>query len=203
MTNNEIKIIELLISGLTPFMKIQNFREGPGIYAIGFEGENFPFPLKTLSVTNGDIIYIGKTNSSQKRRVLNTHFRSGRTGSSTLRRSLGALLRKELTLKPIPRSLVNGRVRDYKFIIESENKLTEWMINNLTVSFYNYLGGKRLLRELESEIISILNPILNIDGNAINQNGSLIKELRAKCRELAKLNIDSNKNCKHLDKMEV
>ena len=203
MTNNEIKIIELLKSGLTPFMEIQNFSEHPGIYAIGFEGDNFPFPLKTLSVTNGDIIYIGKTNSSQKRRVLNTHFRSGRTGSSTLRRSLGALLRKELTLKPIPRSLVNGRVRDYKFIIESENKLTEWMINNLTVSFYNYLGGKRLLRELESEIISILNPILNIDGNAINQNGSLIKELRAKCRELAKLNIDSNKNCKHLDKMEV
>ena len=202
MTNNEIKIIELLKSGLTPFMEIQNFREGPGIYAIGFEGDNFPFPLKTLSVTNGDIIYIGKTNSSQKRRVLNTHFRSGRTGSSTLRRSLGALLRKELTLKPIPRSLVNGRVRDYKFIIESENKLTEWMINNLTVSFYNYLGGKRLLRELESEIISILNPILNIDGNAINQNGSLIKELRAKCRELAKLNIDSNKNCMRLDKVE-
>ena len=180
MTNNEI-IIELLISGLTPFMEIQNFSEGPGIYAIGFEGDNFPFPLETLSVTNGDIIYIGKTNSSQKRRVLNTHFRSGRTGSSTLRRSLGALLRKELTLKPIPRSLVN----------------------NLTVSFYNYLGGKRLLRELESEIISILNPILNIDGNAINQNGSLIKELRAKCRDLAKLNIDSEKNCKHSDKIEV
>ena len=202
MTNNEI-IIELLKSGLTPFMEIQNFSEGPGIYAIGFEGDNFPFPLKTLSVTNGDIIYIGKTNSSQKRRVLNTHFRSGRTGSSTLRRSLGALLRKELTLKPIPRSLVNGRVRDYKFIIESENKLTEWMINNLTVSFYNYLGGKRLLRELESEIISILNPILNIDGNAINQNGSLIKELRAKCRDLAKINIDSEKNCKHSDKIEV
>ena len=202
MTNNEI-IIELLKSGLTPFMEIQNFSEHPGIYAIGFEGDNFPFPLTTLSVTNGDIIYIGKTNSSQKRRVLNTHFRSGRTGSSTLRRSLGALLRKELTLKPIPRSLVNGRVRDYKFIIESENKLTEWMINNLTVSFYNYLGGKRLLRELESEIISILNPILNIDGNAINQNGSLIKELRAKCRDLAKLNIDSEKNCKHSDKIEV
>ena len=202
MTNNEI-IIELLKSGLTPFMEIQNFSEHPGIYAIGFEGDNFPFPLTTLSVTNGDIIYIGKTNCSQKRRVLNTHFRSGRTGSSTLRRSLGALLRKELTLKPIPRSLVNGRVRDYKFIIESENKLTEWMINNLTVSFYNYLGGKRLLRELESEIISILNPILNIDGNAINQNGSLIKELRAKCRDLAKLNIDSEKNCKHSDKIEV
>ena len=202
MTNNEI-IIELLKSGLTPFMEIQNFSEHPGIYAIGFEGDNFPFPLTTLSVTNGDIIYIGKTNCSQKRRVLNTHFRSGRTGSSTLRRSLGALLRKELTLKPIPRSLVNGRVRDYKFIIESENKLTEWMINNLTISFYNYLGGKRLLRELESEIISILNPILNIDGNAINQNGSLIKELRAKCRDLAKLNIDSEKNCKHSDKIEV
>ena len=58
------------------------------------------------------------------------------------------------------------------------------------------------MRELESDIISILKPILNIDGNAINQNRSLIKELRAKCRELAKLNIDSNKNCMHLDKVE-
>ena len=93
-------------------------------------------------------------------------------------------------------------MRDYKFIIESENKLTEWMINNLTVSFYDFEGGKRLLRELESDIISILKPILNIDGNAINQNRSLIKELRAKCRELAKLNIGSNKNCMRLDKVE-
>ena len=202
MTNNTITIIELLKSGLTPFMEIQHFSEKPGVYAIALIGDDFPFPLKTPSLTNGDIIYIGKTNTSGKRRVLKTHFKSGRTGSSTLRRSLGAILRNELTLKPIPRSLVDGRVRDYKFIIESENKLTEWMINNLTVSFYDFEGGKRLLKELESDIISILKPILNIDGNAINQNRSLIKELRAKCRELAKLNIDSNKNCMHLDKVE-
>ena len=203
MTNNTITIIELLKSGLTPFMEIQNFSEKPGIYAIALIGNDFPFPLKTPSLTDGDIIYIGKTNTSAKRRVLKTHFKSGRTGSSTLRRSLGAILRNELTLKPIPRSLVDGRVRDYKFIIESENKLTEWMINNLTVSFYDFEGGKRLLKELESDIISILKPILNIDGNAINQNRSLIKELRAKCRELAKLNIGSNKNCIHLDKVEA
>ena len=202
MTNNTITIIELLKSGLTPFMEIQNLRAKPGIYAIAIIGNDPPFPLKTPSLTNGDIIYIGKTNTSAKRRVLKTHFKSGRTGSSTLRRSLGAILRNELALKPIPRSLVEGRVRDYKFIIESENKLTEWMINNLTVSFYDFEGGKRLLRELESDIISILKPILNIDGNAINQNRSLIKELRAKCRELAKLNIDSNKNCMRLDKVE-
>ena len=202
MTNNTITIIELLKSGLTPFMEIQHFSQKPGIYAIAIIGNDHPFPLKTPSLTDNDIIYIGKTNTSAKRRVLKTHFKSGRTGSSTLRRSLGAILRNELALKPIPRSLVEGRVRDYKFIIESENKLTEWMINNLTVSFYDFEGGKRLLRELESDIISILKPILNIDGNAINQNRSLIKELRAKCRELAKLNIDSNKNCMRLDKVE-
>ena len=203
MTNNNKHIIGSLKSGLTPIMDIQDFSDSPGIYAIGFNGSDFPFALESTSVECGDIIYIGKTNISHKKRVLKTHFRSGRTGSSTLRRSLGALLRDELTLKPIPRSLVNGKVRDYKFIIDSENKLTDWMINNLTVSFYNFFGGKRLLRELESEIISILNPILNIDGNVFNQNGSIIKELRAKCRELAKLNIDYNKNCKNLYKVEV
>jgi hypothetical protein len=37
-------------------------------------------------------------------RELNQHFSTGRTGSSTLRRSLGALLKRRLALIAVPRA---------------------------------------------------------------------------------------------------
>ena len=80
-----------------------------------------------------------------------------------------------------------GRVRDFKFIVESEKHLTEWMVNNLLISFIPYSHGKRLLKELEKEVIYILNPILNLTGNPLNENGSMIKELRSKCRDIARI----------------
>ena len=104
MTNYTDKIINELITTLKPFDKIDEFSNLPGIYFIGFNGENFPFPSQVDIVSTGDIIYVGKTEKSQKSRDANTHFKSGKTGSSTLRRSVGAILRNKLELKPIPRS---------------------------------------------------------------------------------------------------
>ena len=130
MTINSQKIIHELRHGLIPFNDIHEFSSNPGIYAIGFTGKVFPFPSGKSIVGKDEIIYIGKTEKSQKSRDAQTHFKSGKTGSSTLRRSLGAILRKELNLKPIPRSQTETIVRDYKFIEESEKQLTEWMIEN-------------------------------------------------------------------------
>src|SRR5690554_342466 len=85
-----------------PFSKIYSFSDDPGIYAIFFTGKNFP--IKDYFPGEDEILYIGKTESSSRSRDLKTHFASGKTGSSTLRRTLGALLREELLLKPVPRS---------------------------------------------------------------------------------------------------
>ena len=185
MTTNN-KIIDQLKQGITPFTKIHEFSSNPGIYAIGFIGEVFPFPTGENVVNNGDIIYIGKTEKSQKSRDAQTHFKSGKTGSSTLRRSLGAILREDLGLQPIPRSKTESRMRDYKFIEESEKQLTQWMMKNLSISFFEICEGKRLIRNAEIYIIQELEPILNLTHNSSNPYMSMLKELREKCKMIAK-----------------
>jgi len=185
MTNYTDKIINELITTLKPFDKIDEFSNLPGIYFIGFNGENFPFPSQVDIVSTGDIIYVGKTEKSQKSRDANTHFKSGKTGSSTLRRSVGAILRNKLELKPIPRSQNEIKMRDFKFIEESEKKLTKWMIKNLSLSFYEVTEGKRYLKLLENQLIELLTPILNISKNKGNPFLRDLKELRRQCRDIA------------------
>ena len=185
MTIESIQIIEALRFGLKPFNEMDRFDEKSAIYAIAFNGENFPFDSAMEKISKGDIIYIGKTQSGLNKRIVKTHFKDGQTGSSTLRRSLGAVLKDHLHLKPTPRTLKECRIRDYKFIIESEKLLTEWMINNLSISFVPFSRGKRMLKEIEAEIIYIVNPILNLNQNPNNKSRSIIRELREKCRLVA------------------
>ena len=186
MTTNPEQIIVKLKYGLIPFGERNEFSPNPGIYAVGYTGDNFPFPTGENVVNNGDIIYIGKTEKSQKSRDAQTHFKSGKTGSSTLRRSLGAILREDLGLQPIPRSKTESRMRDYKFIEESEKQLTQWMMKNLSISFFEICEGKRIIRNSEIYIIQEFKPILNLTHNSSNPYVSMLKELRAKCKMIAK-----------------
>ena len=186
LKNNITQIIVELESSLVPFSEIREFSPDPGIYAVGYTGEEFPFPTSENVINNGDIIYIGKTEKSQKSRDAQTHFKSGKTGSSTLRRSLGAILRQDLGLHPIPRSKTESRMRDYKFIEESEKKLTAWMVDNLSLSYFIINDGKRIIRKAEIEIIKEISPILNITHNSSSPYVSMLKELRKKCKLIAK-----------------
>lgn len=186
MKINPTQIIVELESGLVPFSDIREFSPDPGIYAVGYTGDEFPFPTGENVINNGDIIYIGKTEKSQKSRDAQTHFKSGKTGSSTLRRSLGAILREDLGLHPIPRSKTESRMRDYKFIEESEKKLTSWMVDNLSLSYFLINEGKRIIRKAEIEIIKEISPILNITHNSSSPYVSMLKELRKKCKLIAK-----------------
>ena len=102
-----------------------------GIYIVTYDGNELGFGL-----FRGDaprVVYVGisKTNSSR-------HFISGNTGTSTMRRSLGALLESKLDLNPIPRSSDpndGDRYTNYAFDGESEEKLTDWMRANFRVAF--------------------------------------------------------------------
>jgi hypothetical protein len=78
--------------------------DAPGLYAVDDDhnawvelGLEFSSELRTL--------YVGKAEASFVRRDLKTHFSTGRTGSSTLRRSFAVLLRNSLDLRGRPRNL--------------------------------------------------------------------------------------------------
>ena len=180
------KILNDLKKNLKSFKDSSEFCTEPGIYAVGFIGKEFP--LYSAHIKQNDIIYIGKSETNQILRDVKTHFESGKSGSSTLRRSLGAILRKELKLIPIPRSCTENsptRFTNYKFTSESEVKLTEWMINNLSLSYCKVDKLKSDLGSVEEKIIMKTCPILNLQNNPNKQFLREIKNLRKDCRNLA------------------
>lgn len=180
----EIKeIIRLLKENVIPYSEISSFSKLPGIYAIFFIGNKFP--LLGEEVKKHQLIYIGKTESSQEKRDAKTHFADGKTGSSTVRKSIGSLLSTETELKPIPRNSTDfekRRFSHFKFDEESEEKITVWMKSNLGLSFYEFDEKKEniSLDELETKIIKELVPVLNIDyKNPDNRYKSQILGIRA------------------------
>ncbi|WP_323757985.1 GIY-YIG nuclease family protein [Roseivirga sp.] len=175
-----LDIITHLVGQKTPYEEINSFSNKPGIYALFFIGSDFP--LENCKPKQDQIIYIGKTESSQASRDRDTHFADGKTGSSTLRRSFGAMLRKSLNLIPIPRGLADiekKRTSHYKFDEASEKKLSQWMRANLALSFHEHNGSLSALDELETRLIQMQVPLLNIDRkNQGNPSKSIISALR-------------------------
>ena len=180
------EIIEHLNNNEKDFLKITSFSKFPGIYAIFYIGENFP--LLGSSVSKHQIIYIGKTETSQEDRDAKTHFVSGKTGSSTVRKSIGSILYESKKLIPIPRNdkdFDSGRFSHFKFNDESEEIITEWMKNNLALAFYEYPKSKAEIENLEADLIDFLVPILNISKNQKNKFKNSLQTLRKECAELA------------------
>ena len=185
-----IEIIKLLKERKKDFLKTETFSQQPGIYAFFYIGEDFP--LFGDKVKKNQLIYIGKTESSQEKRNSNTHFASGKTGSSTVRKSFGSLLCKQESLIPIPRNnsdYAKGRYSHFKFDADSEEIITTWMQNNLALSFYEYPESKDMIEALETDIIKKLVPVLNIDGkNPNNPYKEFLLQLRKNCAKMAREN---------------
>lgn len=167
------------------YSEVKNFSDSPDIYAFFSRAtdntESFPFESEEL-------IYIGKTESSQQKRDANTHFKSGKTGSSTVRRSIGAILIQELNLKPVPRNqsdFKKGRTSAYKFDDASEERLTEWIRKHISMTFFEFQGIKEELNSLETAIISKLVPPLNISKNPGNPFKTDLQKLRKNCAAIA------------------
>ena len=187
-------IIELLKERETDFLKIKSFSKFPGIYAFFFIGNDFP--LLKDSVSKHQIIYIGKTESSQEKRDAKTHFSTGKTGSSTVRKSIGSLLCTKEDLKPIPRNETDykkKRFSHFKFDNQSEVKITNWMENNLALSFFEYPRKKQEIEDLETELINELVPILNISKNPKNAFKETLQQLRKNCAVIAAIDFNPNK----------
>lgn len=107
-------------------------------------------------------LYVGKAERSLVSRDLRTHFATGKTGSSTLRRSVGSLLRERLALLAVPRNLdrPDGSA-NFSFETSGDQRLTEWMHAHLLLAVWARPEGV-LLDEVETFVLREVLPPLNL-----------------------------------------
>lgn len=111
-------------------------------------------------------LYVGKAEDSLVSRDLKTHFASGKTGRSSPRRSLAALLADELELVAMPRRPTNPEPRKWThYALEDpgDGRLTKWMCAHLTLAVWAGPPGTRLAT-VELEVMRAWLPPLNLTG---------------------------------------
>lgn len=112
---------------------------------------------------SGKPLYIGKSESSLNSRDVTTHFGTGKTGWSTVRRSLAVVLREKLELAAVPRNAtLPVRPANYGLTSEGEECLTIWMKKHLTVAMWVKPEGV-VLKPVETAVIKHWQPPLNLD----------------------------------------
>jgi len=151
-----------------------------GIYAVYLKHGSC---LEGFPSSKDGLIYIGVT-SDLARRGFENHFSSEKTGFSTLRRSLGAILKQELNLKAIQRgrSSSDSNFKKYRFLPDGEERLTMWMKTNLE---FGVCVVQEDYKSFEVPVIETLEPVLNLKG-WYNPYGKDIKALRKICADEAR-----------------
>jgi len=135
----------------------------PGLYAI--HGKAAVWVELGLGVPP-DVrpLYVGKAETSVADRDLRQHFETGRTGSSTLRRSLAALLAPTNSLRACPRNPAKpSHFANYGLEPASDAWLTNWMLSNLELAVW-IPPAPVDLRSVEHRVLAQLQPPLNLDG---------------------------------------
>lgn len=188
-------MLEIIIKSIKESAKSVNehidYPNCPGIYA---------FMLKKNAHLNefggpNQVLYVGIAKDSLKKRDLGNHFNSKSTGRSTLRRSIGAILKQEFKLTVTSRNGTNSRkeILNYKFNTNGEKLLTDWMNENLIVGYWKdeHSITYSKLRDLEAEVIKFLKPTLDLDARTKKYNiyADKLDLLREICREQAIANI--------------
>jgi hypothetical protein len=170
--------------------EISSYSMVRGVYAFYLVKGSLTIRQRVIAANIGTPLYIGKTESSQKTRDAGQHLSDEGTGSSTLRRSLGAILLEQLRLKPEARSdreTTERRFTNYRFDTAGEEQLTKWMNDHLSLAFCE-LPNLTIpeLRASEERIIRSAAPPLNI----LHNSGSLfyadLKLARKHCVALAR-----------------
>ena len=116
-----------------------------------------------LSRSNGaGPLYVGKAEGSFVSRDLRTHFSSGKTGQSTIRRSFAALLRDSVGFRGVPRNLEKpGHFTNYGLTVDDDAQLTEWMWGHLALAVWPARAAD--LKKVERGVVRLLDPPLNIE----------------------------------------
>ena len=134
----------------------------PGLYAV--HGGASVWRLLGLGDPPDDRpLYVGKAERSLADRDVRTHFSTGKTGSSTLRRSLGGLLAEELLLAGQPRNRSNPEgFANFGLDAAGDARLTDWMLEHLRLAVWPSPAAV-VLDEIETAVLVRLTPPLNLD----------------------------------------
>lgn len=173
-------ILQELVTGATA-LKDLDAPPAAGVYAY-FLGTGASLPR--IRNPGGGPVYVGLS-SNLAQREFDTHFAEGQTGFSTLRRSIGALLKHDLRLdaRPRGRGASETNYRNYRFDDDGEQRLSAWMHDHLRVAVHAVADPKLV----EDELIPLARPPLNLKGWA-NPEARMIKDLRKVCVDEARRN---------------
>jgi hypothetical protein len=180
-----------------PVAGILSYSMDRGVYAFFLMKGSLTIGQRVFAANNGTPLYIGKTESSQKARDAGQHLSDEGTGSSTLRRSLGAILLEQLRLRPETRSdseTSERRFTNYKFDTAGERHLTQWMNDYLSLAFCE-LPKLTIpeLRACEEWLIGSAAPPLNILHNSGSPFYADLKLARNHCAALARQAAEKNR----------
>ena len=185
-SDNE-KILLRLDQSAEPASKAIPDSNEPGVYGFYLRKGRLPIGQREFRACTSTLLYLGKTKLGQMARDAKEHLADGGTGHSTLRRSLGALLREQLNLKPCPRSdseKSERRFTNFKFDSLGEKKLTSWMKNHLSVGFCPLKITE--LASREKSLIESIKPPLNLAHNRDNPCLHELEIKRKQCSNLAR-----------------
>jgi hypothetical protein len=123
-----------------------------GLYA--FYGDEQAWSELDLSPAfDNQPLYVGKAEKSLNGRDVGTHFTTGKTGSSTVRRSLAALLVTKLGLVAVPRNLARpDGSANYSLDPAGDERLSHWMDERLLLATWTK-PDHVLLDEVESAVL--------------------------------------------------
>ena len=143
--------------------------EKPGCYAFKInEGvkldKNTEFEKNML---NNRVVYVGMTEQTLKKRFFKKHLNPNQKSSgSTIRRSIGSIIYKEIEIKPM--------LRKEKLFFDNEKRLVDYIKDNFEFSFYK---SDLHPSDLETELIKHFQPTLNCDNKPDVEVDSLAKNL--------------------------
>lgn len=151
----------------------------PGLYAWFCDEAGAVDLSRALGiVVPSGLVYVGQTGAWSSRQAKPSAATLGkriglqhlgrRFGSSTLRRTLAAILAGHLSLRPRDRR---------KLEADWEVRLTGWMTQHLSVAVFPVESGERL-GALEQRVVQRLRPPLNIDHMSDGQLRTRVKQLR-------------------------
>ena len=166
---------------------VNKLDQSTGIYLITYAGNELGGRIFSTNDTP-QVIFVGSCKPESSR-----HFKCGTTGTSTIRRSLAALLASRLDLVPIPRSSDindNDRYDNYTLTAEGEEKLTAWMKDNFKVAYYEVPADQ--VEAMKLALVGYAVPMFNFQHNPENKYGAEIKIARKRLAAEAKKNEADN-----------
>lgn len=135
--------------------------QSPGLYAVHGEAAVWQ-ELGIGEPADARPLYVGKAERSLASRDVDTHFSTGKTGSSTLRRSLAGLLTDALSLEGRPRNLAKPeRFANFGLEASGDERLTGWMVTHLRLAVWPSPEGATL-DAVETAVLAELLPPLNV-----------------------------------------